>query len=183
MIMLWKQEQIMRNRKLLIVAAALILVGGAAGWYWFRPELLFVNHRVAEAPPESMDKSSTNQSSTLLASGEFHTVSHQSKGKATIYRLADGKRVLRFTDFETSNGPALYVYLVAAPDATDSKTVSQAKTFDLGELKGNMGDQNYDLPVDADLSVFQSVTIWCKRFSVNFATAPLSPGDHTTAQR
>ncbi len=163
----------MRNRKLLVVAAVVVLILAGAGWYWFRPELLFVNHRVSETPPQSSDHSASD-GSTVLALGEFHTVNHKSKGTATIYRMADGERVLRFTDFETSNGPAVYVYLVAAPDATDSKTVSDARTLDLGELKGNIGDQNYKLPADVDLSVFQSVTIWCKRFSVNFATAPLS---------
>jgi hypothetical protein len=168
----------MRKHKLLLTTVvALILVAVAAGWYWFRPELLFVNHRVSEAFPQSAESASA-----ILATGEFHTVNHQSKGTATIYRLANGERVLRFTDFETSEGPALYVYLVAAPDATDSKTVSEAKTLDLGDLKGNMGDQNYDLPADADLSVFHSVTIWCKRFSVNFATAPLMLRDQTTAK-
>jgi hypothetical protein len=41
-------------------------------------------------------------------------------------------------------------------------------------LKGNIGDQNYELPANADLAKYRAVTIWCKRFSVNFGTAPLS---------
>jgi Electron transfer DM13 len=167
-----------KRKRVVAVVVVLVLVGGAVAWYLFRPERLFVNQRVAEAPPQSAD----DHSSTILATGKFHSVAHQSKGTATIYRLADGKRVLRLTDFETSNGPAVYVYLVSAPDATDSKTVTEARTLDLGALKGNIGDQNYDLPADADLAVFHSVTIWCKRFSVNFATAPLSPGAQVTAK-
>jgi len=43
----------------------------------------------------------------------------------------------------------------------------------VGKLKGNMGDQNYDLPEGVDLNKYRAVTIWCNRFSVNFATAPL----------
>ncbi|HEX9264600.1 MAG TPA: DM13 domain-containing protein [Candidatus Binatia bacterium] len=46
--------------------------------------------------------------------------------------------------------------------------------MDLGSIKGNIGDQNYDLPAGVDLSKYRAVTVWCKRFGVNFATAPLA---------
>jgi hypothetical protein len=101
-------------------------------------------------------------------------VAHGSKGNASIYQLSDGKRILRFTSFETSNGPDVRVYLVAANDASDSETVKQAGFVEIGALKGNIGDQNYELASDLDLNKYRAVTIWCKRFSVNFATAPLS---------
>jgi hypothetical protein len=110
-----------------------------------------------------------------LASGRFHDVAHKGVGQATIYKSDDGKRLLRFTDFETSNGPDVRVYLVATNDATDSETVKQAGFVEVGALKGNIGDQNYELSSDLDLSKYRAVTIWCKRFSVNFATAPLTP--------
>jgi len=109
-----------------------------------------------------------------LSSGRFHGVAHKTTGTATIYRLADGKRVLRLTDFETSNGPDVQVYLVAAPDASDNETVTKAGFLHLGPMKGNKGNQNYDVPADADLGKYQAVTIWCRRFGVNFGTAPLS---------
>jgi hypothetical protein len=53
--------------------------------------------------------------------------------------------------------------------------VTKAGFVELGKLKGNEGDQNYDVPEDLDLSKYRAVTIWCRRFSVNFATAPLNP--------
>jgi hypothetical protein len=109
-----------------------------------------------------------------LASGKFHGVAHNGIGQATIYELGSGKRVLRFTNFETSNGPDVHVYLVAAPDASDSETVKQAGFVEVGALKGNIGDQNYDLASELDLNRYRAVTIWCKRFGVNFATAPLT---------
>ena len=62
---------------------------------------------------------------------------------------------------------------MAAPDATDNATVTKAGFIHLGALKGNIGDQNYELPAGADLNKYQSVTIWCRRFGVNFGTAPL----------
>ena len=89
--------------------------------------------------------------------------------------LDDGSRILRLTDFTTSNGPDVRVYLVAASDANDNDTVKRSGFVELGKLKGNDGDQNYDVPADLDLGKYRAVTIWCNRFSVNFATAPLSP--------
>ena len=156
------------KRKKLIYGVAIILA--IALWAAFRPERLFVNAKVNEAMPASL----SNLSQTVLSSGSFHSVAHESKGTASIYQLADGKRILRFTNFETSNGPDVHVYLIAANDATDSETVKKAGFLELGSLKGNIGDQNYDIPADADLAKYRAVTIWCKRFSVNFGTAPLN---------
>jgi len=68
----------------------------------------------------------------------------------------------------------VHVYLVAANDASDSDTVKKAGFLELGSLKGNFGDQNYELPADLDLAKYRAVTIWCKRFSVNFGTVALS---------
>jgi hypothetical protein len=113
--------------------------------------------------------------STVLATGRFHSIAHETSGVATIHQLGDGQRLLRFTTFETSNGPDVRVYLVAARDAKDNETVTQAGFVDLGAMKGNRGDQNYQVPTSIDLSQYQSVTIWCRRFGVNFATAPLTP--------
>jgi hypothetical protein len=158
----------MRRRTLLIVAGLIVL---GTGWYLFRPERLFTNAVVNEGFPAA---SSASDSPKVIAEGRFHDVAHKGAGTATIFKLADGKRTLRFTNFETSNGPDVRVYLVAAADAKDNDTVTRAGFVELGSLKGNIGDQNYDVPTDADLSKYKSVTIWCRRFGVNFATAPLT---------
>jgi hypothetical protein len=140
------------------------------GWYAFRPERLFINQKVSEQFPTA---SAASTQTLTLASGQFHGVAHETKGSATIYQLPDGKKTLRLMNFETSNGPDVVVYLVAAADASDNDTVTRAGFLPLGSLKGNIGDQNYELPADVDLSRYQAVTIWCRRFSVNFGTAPL----------
>jgi hypothetical protein len=44
---------------------------------------------------------------------------------------------------------------------------------ELGSLKGNEGDQNYDLPAGTDLAKFRTVSIYCERFNANFGAAPL----------
>ena len=156
------------NRR--IWAGGLVVLGGI-GWYLFRPELLFVNKKVNEEQVVSVGASVMRS----LATGRFHSVAHETHGTATIQDVGEGRRVLRLTDFATSNGPDVRVYLVAAPDASDNATVTQAGFVELGKLKGNQGDQNYDVPEDLDLTHYRAVTIWCRRFSVNFATAPLTP--------
>jgi hypothetical protein len=111
-----------------------------------------------------------------LALGQFKGYAHETEGTASIYNV-DGNRVLRLTNFKTSNGPDVHVYLVAAPDAKDDATVKNAGFVDLGSMKGNVGDQNYDVPGSVDLHMYQAVTIWCARLNVNFATAPLTAAD------
>ena len=154
------------KRKKLIYGVAVILAIGL--WAAFRPERLFVNATVNETMPAGV------ATETVLASGSFHSVAHGTKGTASIYQLADGKHILRLANFETSNGPDVHVYLVAANDASNSETVEKAGFLELGSLKGNIGDQNYDIPADVDFEKYHAVTIWCKRFSVNFGTAPLN---------
>jgi len=156
------------NRRVWI--GGLVVLGGI-GWYLFRPELLFVNKKVNEEQVASVGASVMR----ALATGRFHSVAHETHGTATIQDVGAGHRVLRLTDFATSNGPDVRVYLVAAPDAADNATVTKAGFVELGKLKGNEGDQNYDVPEDLDLTHYRAVTIWCRRFSVNFATAPLTP--------
>ena len=158
---------------LLIGIAVAVLV--AAAWYWFRPELLFVNKTVNEGLPAAggATPASVDQGAAALSSGTFHSVAHETKGTATIFKLADGREMVRLTGFQTSNGPDVHVDLVAVPDALDSATVTKADRLDLGTMKGNIGDQNYDIPKGTNLAKYPAVTIWCKRFDVNFGTAPL----------
>ena len=111
-----------------------------------------------------------------LAKGEFHNADKTGSGTATIYQLADGKRVLRLTSFSVENGPDLHVRLIKADDAKDTASVAKTDHVELGKLKGNKGDQNYDVPENVDLGKYKAVSIWCNRFSVNFAAAPLTAG-------
>jgi len=154
------------SNKLAAVALVLIVIAVGA-WYAFRPERLFINQRVNEQFPTA------SAANNKLATGQFHSGAHETKGTASVFQLADGKKSLRLTDFATSNGPDVHVYLVAANDAKDNDSVIKAGFVDIGTLKGNIGDQNYELPANVDLAQYHAVTIWCKRFSVNFGTAPL----------
>ena len=110
-----------------------------------------------------------------LATGTFHGNVHSTSGRATIYQEQDGKLILRLTNFKTSNGPDVHVILIAAKDANDNANFLKSSTerVELGNLKGNEGDQNYEIPSGTDLSKFQTVSIYCERFNANFGAAPL----------
>jgi Electron transfer DM13 len=152
----------------------------AVAWYAFRPELLFIDKTVNEGLPTTAPTAMAMSKGTdpmILAKGDFRGLAHETRGAATVHQLADGKRILRLSNFETSNGPDVHVYLVAAEVAKDNTTVKEAGFIDLGSLKGNKGDQNYEVPAEADLSKYKSVSIWCARFGVNFGAATLGSQD------
>lgn len=162
------------NKRNLYIGIGVIV--SAVTWYAFRPELLFIDKTVNEGLPSAQSASIAMAKGTepmILAKGDFRGLAHETTGMATVHQLADGKRILRLSNFETSNGPDVHVYLVAAEVAKDNATVKQAGFIDLGSLKGNKGDQNYDVPVNADLNKYKSVSIWCARFGVNFGAATL----------
>ena len=110
-----------------------------------------------------------------LLTGSFQGADdfHQGSGTATVYELEDGSRVLRFEDFEVTNGPDLHVLLV--PDGDPSDRDDLTGYVDLGSLKGNVGNQNYEIPNDIDISAFGSIVIYCEPFHVLFASASLTP--------
>ena len=116
------------------------------------------------------DTAATTLAYTPLVIGNFVGVDdgiHNAEGLAKVIRLDDASMILRFENFRATNGPDLYVYL-----ATDN---SASDFVDLGRLKGNIGNQNYEIPEGTDLSKHDTVLIWCKAFSVLFGSAKLEP--------
>jgi Electron transfer DM13 len=100
---------------------------------------------------------------------------HQTSGRATFYKSADGRQYLRLSDFITSNGPDVHLLLVRADDKALNQEIVEddLDSVELGTLKGNQGDQNYDLPAAADLNKYQAVAIYCERFHAIFGIARL----------
>jgi hypothetical protein len=119
--------------------------------------------------------SASAQNAKPIATGIFHGQVHSTSGRAAIYK-AHGKEILRITDFKTSNGPDVHVVLIAADDAKDNDNFlkSNVERVELGALKGNEGDQNYDIPEGTDLKKFRTVAIYCERFNATFGAAPLA---------
>ena len=118
---------------------------------------------VEEAPAE--EEAATPGEIVTLSSGNFVGINDYAvAGDAFVLNNGTEQRFLRFENFASDNGPDLKVYLRAA----------NGDFVSLGDLSGNIGDQNYEIPVDVDLSVFSSVEIWCERFNSGFGFATLS---------
>jgi hypothetical protein len=157
-----------RRAALVVAAAAIVLLAVPLVWYLASP--LFLTRTVNESSPAALVEN-------RLAAGRFGVVDgiHKGEGSATIVRSADGQRVLRLDDdFRVTNGPDLYVYLSGANAPRSSGKLHSASAFEVAQLKGNVGGQNYALPADLDLSKFRSVVIYCRRFTTVFSTAELA---------
>jgi len=109
-----------------------------------------------------------------LAEGTFIPRGRYSgEGNATVLNDGSEQRFLRFENFSTDNGPDLRVYLSNSDANADGGTFDD-DFIDLGVLTGNVGDQNYEIPVGVDLSVYDTVVVWCVRFSTPFTAADLA---------
>ena len=171
-----------------IVAGAVLIVLGAVTLIWFQPQKLFYDNTVDEALPSVTAPADSSGSSTdggndgasaepvELATGTFISREHDTTGTARVLRLPDGSTILRLEDFETSNGPALFVYL-SQNTADGEDGAFDDDYIDLGALKGNIGDQNYVIPAEVDPLGYASVVVWCDRFSVSFGAADIVASD------
>jgi Electron transfer DM13 len=168
---------------LAIAVAAFVLV-------WFQPQKLFIDERINDAAPtvagaaDPADPSTATASTTppspspatppvpaLVARGEFLSRDHGTSGLVLVLDVGGGA-VVRLEDLDTDNGPDLYLYLSTNRAAGD-EDVFDDEVVNLGRLKGNLGDQNYDVPAGTDLSRYRSVVIWCDRFNSAFGAADL----------
>lgn len=188
----------------LIPLLTVALVVGGIGLYLFQPWKLFVDETVdeelpvaagpvdpaepvepeepadsgdADSEPDAVESEPAATGPVTLSSGTFISHEHSTSGTVQILELADGTRVLRIEDLDTSNGPDLKVWLTDAPvieGLSGWRVFDDGQWVDLGRLKGNIGSQNYEIPADVDLSAFSSVSIWCDRFNVSFGAAELA---------
>jgi hypothetical protein len=162
-----QKSWIKRNRSILVLVAVPIFL---AAWWAFRPEKLFVNQRVSEAAPFM-----AGGQPQPIYTGTLEGKAHPTSGRATIYQSPEGKSFLRLSDFTTSNGPDVHVVLLKAEEKAlgGVAIAGELDKVELGSLKGNQGDQNYDLPAATDLNKYQTVAIYCERFHVIFGSSQL----------
>ena len=168
----------------------------AVGLALFQPWKLFLNVEVDEAIPVASGPAPTDSAAdatgpsvptspegagttttvapgpVTLSVGAFVSHDHPTAGTAKVLEV-DGQQFVRFEDLVTDNGPDLIVVLsrneASSPDVGDDY-------LDLGALKGNIGNQNYEIPEGVDVADYRSVAVWCRRFSVSFGAAPLELG-------
>ena len=156
------------SKKWILTGVGLPLL--VAAWWAFRPEKLWINEKVNEPAP-------------FASSGEFQPLytgllsgkAHPTSGRTSIYQTPDGKRQLRLTDFTTSNGPDVHVLLAHSNDESLTRDLvsGELDSVELGPLKANQGDQNYEVPNSADVSKYDAVVIYCERFHAVFGIARL----------
>lgn len=160
------------------IAAAVVIAALVVVLVWFQPQQLFIDERVDDPIPrvteeqlaETEGDGMEDADVEIVADTRLRPLGHAAAGKVLVLKLADGRRVLRFEDLDVENGPDLRVYLSA-----DAAGGDYAREFvDLGALEGNLGNQNYAIPSRVDLARYSNAVIWCRRFSVGFAVAPLT---------
>jgi len=136
-----------------------------------------------EAPPVTDPPATAAPPTTVAAAPEIVTITegsfiprgrHSGEGRALVLNDGTAQRFLRFENFSTDNGPDLSVYLVNSDANADEGTFDD-DFIDLGSLRGNIGDQNYEIPPEVDLAVYDTVVVWCVRFGSAFTAADLMP--------
>ncbi|NRA87777.1 MAG: DM13 domain-containing protein [Rhizobiales bacterium] len=155
--------------KSLLFNVLVLLVGFIAGnLFWYLASPLWIDRVVNEAA------AATSTATVLIRQGSFKNADayHKGSGEVKIIQV-NGRDTLRFENFKVTNGPDLYVWLVESSNVENANTVKNGKTFEVAVLKGNIGNQNYDLPEGTNIDDFGSVVIWCKQFGVLFASASL----------
>ncbi|WP_086665288.1 DM13 domain-containing protein [Lentzea kentuckyensis] len=174
----------MPYRRFLIPIAVVLVVALGVGLYLFQPWRLLTNRETHEAllVPTSTAQSETSsapapvaETAKEVAAGEWRSLEHATTGKASLIKLPNSGYSVQFASLDTSDGPDLHVYLSPHASSSPEKTFGQGFTS-LGKLKGNRGDQVYEIPAGVDVSAIRSVVIWCERFSAGFAVAPLEQG-------
>lgn len=161
----------MSNRIAVGSAIGLFFVVVAVIAVWFQPQKLWIDKTIDEAAPPAASTATTS-----LKRGTFRPLDHRASGSALLIPTADSTSVVRLEDLDVENGPDLYVYLSSADASSANDDVFDDDFVSLGRLKGNQGNQNYEVPTATDLQRYRSVVIWCKRFSTGFAAAPLTSG-------
>jgi hypothetical protein len=153
------------NKKLtMIIVIVIAAVAVPVGVYTISP--IFTSFTVNEPSPIATTVHATGAKSSL--SGNFTGAGdgiHNAAGTAKVVTLGDGRKVLRLENFRSTNGPNVHVYLSTDKGASDY--------VDLGKIKANNGNQNYNIPNGTDLNKDKIVLIWCKDFSVLFGSAEL----------
>ena len=161
-----------------LIAVALLAVAIPAGNYLFSP--LWERSTVVEASPITATDAgggaitgltATPTDARIVSQGEVSGADdfHFGEGTALLIETGPGQYVLRFEEFSVRNGPDLFVYLSPGAEGYEDGAIN------LGELKATDGAFNYEIPADVDISQFRSAVVWCKRFAVEFASAPLEP--------
>jgi hypothetical protein len=163
----WRQGWIAaarRNPKPVVIGLVLVLViAGPVGWILGSP-LILRSELVEDNAVAAVDGTATTVSTgEWMGADDFHFGS----GGARLVEDADGSLTLVLEDFSVQNGPDLFVYVSNDPNGWNEEAVN------LGELKATDGTFSYEIPPEVSAEDIASAVVWCRAFSVLFATATL----------
>lgn len=141
------------------------------GWILISP--LFIDRVVEEKIPVIESQEKTENIQRKIATFKDADSIHKGSGDL-VYIEEGGKKYLRFENFSVTNGPDLFVSLNKGKNAESEHVL-------ISKLKGNIGSQNYDIS-EYDISDFESVSIYCRAFSEEFATAVFENQDSVSIE-
>ena len=130
--------------------------------FWFFLGKTFFPKDIQDTTPKNFD---------IKKQGSFIKIDsiHKGEGQAKFVK-SDNEYSLLLENFKVTSGPDLYVYLSKGTNIDSKNKLGEFKS--LGQLKGNSGNQVYSI-TEQDIKNYNSVVIWCKRFSALFTSASL----------
>src|SRR4051794_37233721 len=151
-----------------LVAGYLIAAGAVGGFLLLSMRSKTVHERVVVGRPagSAVAGGATAGGPVEEQTGRFTSGEHETSGVASVVRVPGGRRMLTLTRFSTSPGPDVRVRIV--PGRTDNGGAKG--NVDLGGLKGDKGNQQYEIPNGLNPKGY-SVVIWCRAFSAVFGSA------------
>lgn len=161
-----------------VVIVAALAVGAVV----FQPWLIFVDTEVDDAIPVAVTPTTPVPGQAppvgpvVISRGSLISHEHPTSGSVSIIEQPDGSRVLAIEGLDTTTGPDVHVWLSQGEVVggfAGWRTAAGVPHVDLGMIKGNKGDQLYEIPAGVDLGDYPSVFLWCVKFSVSFGAAEL----------
>lgn len=126
------------------------------------------NNEPSETDESLNTETTVDNESGIATTGPFPitgTSGHPASGEVEVIQSAE-ELLIRYKNYDGTNGPDLYVYL--------SKDLEAEDFIDLGPAKGNKGNIIYGAPLDVDLSEYKYILTWCKAFGVLFDYAEIN---------
>ncbi len=115
----------------------------------------------------------TLASARLLGTAKVYNVDREGQGTAKLYELPDGSRLIRLEDFFVSINSDLELRLSELPNPRSTDEVVKAPWKLVAPLKATVGNMNYEVPRDVDVSQFNSIVIWCEITRNAYAAAAI----------
>jgi hypothetical protein len=177
-------------KKILLIVGGLIILGAA--YYAISPLFITIERDDALPPQEEAVKSGGTETGADTTGGPLNgsdgtateesavpvqqssaveralvtaTTGHPASGFVRVVESSTDT-IVRFEEYETINGPDLFVYL--------SKDLEASEFVNLGEIRGTKGNINYTVPEGVNIDEYPYVLVWCRAFSVLFNYAKIN---------